>query len=145
MPSTSQGVSQSKSKVSSRKRMAPAMFNWETESMSVAKSFGWQLTWRMSVTNLPKEKTWEAKGWACEWAYYNTLYRALIIFSHLHYYFLSSLHTHHSWKSQSEMIKFCNSQGKILMDQKLKCMLVYAAEEKPWRTEISMRILSHLP
>lgn len=31
------------------------------------------------------------------------------------------------------------------MDQKLKCMLVYAAEEKPWRTEISMRILSHLP
>lgn len=43
------------------------------------------------------------------------------------------------------MIKFCNSQGKILMDQKLKCMLVYAAEEKPWRTEIALEYVTETP
>lgn len=129
MSSTSWEVSQSKGQVgvSSRKRMVPTIFSWETKSTSVAKSLWLAARIKHISDKGTKGENMGSTGvgvWVGRPQYLPQSPCSFLYFLHL---FSSSLRTHHSWKNQLEMRKFCNSQGKILwkrMNQKQNCIIV---------------------
>lgn len=148
-PLNSWGVSQSKGHVgiSSRKRMVPTIFSWETISMAVAQS----LCLAAKVKNISDKGT-KAENLGNEGGVWVGMLQHppksqpsfLFIFP---LSLVISTHLSPMKKINSKWDLFLEFPMKKSYGTKQAKRQPYddIGKEKPWRTEISMRILSHLP